>query len=165
MQSHVDSLTITRVSLLHLYFGLPIYARWLCIHEKILDQCLFLENCPPTASPNLTWTLTSFFGQRLGLGRGRWAVFQKHTLIQHIKNSGKVLLTFLGITEDQVKQVQTCKRSRFPVFISYAICYFFILQRLKEPLYITVNRSHARHYQPETPTRDKIVSRFGVYIH
>ena len=35
-------------------------------------------------SPNLTLTLTSRFnlGKLLGLGRGRWAVSQKYTLIQ-----------------------------------------------------------------------------------
>ena len=36
---------------------------------------------PTYLSPNLTLTLTSFFGQMLGLGRGRWEVSQKRLLI------------------------------------------------------------------------------------
>ena len=52
------------------------------LSNRLVDQCMFLGNCPPT--PPQTW----HFAQSekcLCLGRGRRAVFQKHTLIQLAK--------------------------------------------------------------------------------
>ena len=40
------------------------------VKVKSLDQFRFLGNCPPTNSPKLTLTLTSYLGQTVGLGEG-----------------------------------------------------------------------------------------------
>ena len=48
---------------------------------EFLDWCMFLGNYPPTPSQTLHSAQSEKSGLTLGLGRGSWAVSQKHTLI------------------------------------------------------------------------------------
>ena len=43
--------------------------------------CMFLGNCPPTPPQTEHKHLLLTLGKMLGLGRGRWTVSQKHTLL------------------------------------------------------------------------------------
>ena len=49
-------------------------------HLESAGQCMFLWNGPPTPPQHLLFAV----GKMLGLGRGRWVVLQKHTLIRII---------------------------------------------------------------------------------
>ena len=53
---------------------------------------------PTFPSPNLTLTPTSFFGQNVWFGRGRWAVSEKRPLIQKVKYFANNMIACVSFT-------------------------------------------------------------------
>ena len=66
----------------------------LVVGMRILDQCMFLGNCP---TPLQTYSiLLQAWSVNVRFGEGRWAVSQKHTLIQNILNDIWLLVLFIS---------------------------------------------------------------------
>ena len=80
---------------------------------------------PSYPSPNPTLTFASHLGQNVGLGWGRWAVFQKAKLILHVSQAlyqslhNKPLITL--ITSFSLKNEHTNIERNGNIFLQYIV--------------------------------------------